>query len=227
MVLVPVTKDYSILVGLQKSPPFDPGETGPQGPVGLQGPQGIQGIPGNQGPQGIKGLTGDTGPQGPQGLTGDTGLKGETGDTSWIITRLGADVTTTSSVAANVTGMKFTPGAGNTYEFSFMLFTSSSDPSCGNRIGLKWPIGLLYGAARLESVDSVTGSSYRNVTAGDEGTTGTNTTPSGETHLTRISGLIVASGSITGDIQAIFRAEFNGPTITIKAGSILKYQLIV
>jgi hypothetical protein len=71
----------------------DKGDTGPQGPMGLQGPKGDAGPIGPAGPQGLKGdtgATGATGPQGPQGFKGDTGatgpagpqgLKGDTGAT--------------------------------------------------------------------------------------------------------------------------------------------------
>lgn len=50
------------------------GETGPQGPQGIQGERGPQGIQGEQGPQGEQGI------QGPQGIQGETGPKGDKGD---------------------------------------------------------------------------------------------------------------------------------------------------
>ena len=52
------------------------GETGPQGPQGIQGEtgeQGPQGVQGETGPQGPQGIQGETGPQGPQGIQGDPG----------------------------------------------------------------------------------------------------------------------------------------------------------
>lgn len=52
------------------------GDTGAQGPQGIQGPKGDTGP---QGPQGLKGDTGATGPQGPQGVKGDTGPQGPQG----------------------------------------------------------------------------------------------------------------------------------------------------
>ena len=53
-----------------------------QGDTGLQGPQGIQGEKGDtglQGLQGIQGEKGDTGLQGPQGIQGETGATGPQG----------------------------------------------------------------------------------------------------------------------------------------------------
>ena len=50
------------------------GETGPQGPQGIQGERGPQGIQGEQGPQGEQGI------QGPQGIQGEVGPKGDKGD---------------------------------------------------------------------------------------------------------------------------------------------------
>ena len=64
----------------EQGPKGDTGEQGPKGDTGEQGPQGIQGPKGDtgeQGPQGIQGLKGDTGEQGPQGVQG---LKGDTGE---------------------------------------------------------------------------------------------------------------------------------------------------
>ena len=58
------------------------GDTGPQGPQGIQGetgPQGPQGVQGEVGPQGPQGPQGDTGPQGPQGEVGPQGPQGEIG----------------------------------------------------------------------------------------------------------------------------------------------------
>ena len=57
------------------------GEVGPQGPQGEVGPQGPQGIQGETGPQGPQGIQGETGPQGPQGEVGPQGPQGEKGDT--------------------------------------------------------------------------------------------------------------------------------------------------
>jgi len=58
------------------------GDTGPQGPQGIQGPQGNQGIQGPTGAtgaQGVQGPVGATGPQGPIGNTGPTGAQGPQG----------------------------------------------------------------------------------------------------------------------------------------------------
>lgn len=68
------------------------GEPGAKGDTGEQGPQGIQGEKGEtgaQGPQGIQGEKGETGAQGPQGIqgiqgpVGPQGPKGESGASTW------------------------------------------------------------------------------------------------------------------------------------------------
>ena len=56
------------------------GERGPQGSQGERGPQGPQGERGLQGPQGERGLQGERGPQGEQGIQGPQGPKGDTPD---------------------------------------------------------------------------------------------------------------------------------------------------
>lgn len=63
---------------------YDSGQLkGEKGDTGLQGPQGIQGEPGPQGEQGIQGepgTPGEQGPKGEQGLQGPKGDKGEQGE---------------------------------------------------------------------------------------------------------------------------------------------------
>ena len=74
------------------------GDTGTQGPQGIQGPKGdvgAQGLQGIQGPKGATGARGATGPQGPKGDTGATGAKGATGAAAGF-------GTPTASVDANV-----------------------------------------------------------------------------------------------------------------------------
>ena len=53
---------------------------GPKGDTGLQGPQGIQGEQGIQGPKGDTGEQGIQGPKGDTGAKGDKGQKGDKGD---------------------------------------------------------------------------------------------------------------------------------------------------
>jgi len=62
------------------------GDTGPQGPQGIQGLKGDTGDTGPQGPQGVKGDTGDTGPAGPSVADGDKGdITVSSSGTIWTI----------------------------------------------------------------------------------------------------------------------------------------------
>ncbi|MFN8300235.1 MAG: hypothetical protein U0T75_14120 [Chitinophagales bacterium] len=71
---------YALYAGNSAAGPQGPtGNTGAQGPQGLQGPTGDTGAQGPQGVQGVTGAQGDTGPQGLQGPTGDTGAQGPQG----------------------------------------------------------------------------------------------------------------------------------------------------
>lgn len=67
---------------------------GPTGPIGATGPEGPAG------PVGAQGDPGDAGPTGPTGATGATGATGPIGPTG----PTGANVTATTSFAANTTG---------------------------------------------------------------------------------------------------------------------------
>lgn len=80
----PATANYNagvLTIGVPK------GDTGAQGPQGIQGGPGPKGDPGAQGPQGIQGEPGpkgDTGAQGPQGEPGEQGPKGEAGTAATV-----------------------------------------------------------------------------------------------------------------------------------------------
>lgn len=85
------------------------GVTGITGPTGVTGLTGVTGASGATGPSGSDGATGATGSQGATGADGATGATGSTGATGPInesyITLSGADLTTTSNAASNITGL--------------------------------------------------------------------------------------------------------------------------
>lgn len=208
--------------------PFETDNVIPIGAIGSQGPTGIQGIDGIQGPTGIQGIQGDTGltgSQGIQGLKGSTGVTGDPGGSDWTIVRLNSDIATISSTGANVTGMGFTPDSNKNYEFEMILLLESNNSSSGFQFGLTWPTGLVEGAANFVISYSDFNTTYKNVTKND--TTFTNGVSSSvsDIHLAIIGGLIVTGVSSSGAIQLTFRAEIDGATMTVKAGSLLKYRL--
>lgn len=85
---------------------------GNKGDTGAQGPQGIQGP---------KGDTGDTGPQGPQGPKGDTGATGPAGPSNAdTLKDLGDYTATASSTTANAptTGLPRTSGVSMTQAYN-------------------------------------------------------------------------------------------------------------
>ena len=200
----------------------DPGERGPKGDTGDTGPQGPIGLTGPTGPQGPKGDTGDTGPQGPRGEQGLIGL----GD-PWTYIKLANDFTTSSATAVDVTGLAFTPALNLQYEFEACLLLRTATATVGPRPGLAWPTGGTDGVARIDTPSSATalttvlGNTASPLLAAVGGLP--NTTASWPAY---IAGTFRAGAVPLGTIKLQMASETAGTTVTVKAGSFLKYRTI-
>lgn len=227
-----------------------PGPEGPQGPQGIQGIQGIQGPPGAdgaQGPQGIQGPAGNdgaqgspgndgaTGPQGPQGIQGPAGNdgaagpqgpQGPSGSDQWVYVKLGADFSTTSATAAD-TGIAFTPAANTSYEFKAVLFTRTATTTVGPRPGVAWPVGMTDGVAHVRQESSATAfvSALGNVNAAVLAPVGGVPTTT-QSYPALIEGALIAGATPSGTLRIQLASETAGTSVTVKAGSFLKYRAI-
>lgn len=146
---------------------------------------------------------------------------------AWTYLRLAADFTTTSATAVDVTGLGFALKAGKTYlaEGQFLLRTGVATDA--PRPGVAWPTGLADGVAELRTTSAA----------------GTNVIQNGNLNaavLSPVGGLPNTTQSWPGALRATlvagttpgstFRvqlaAETAGTTVTMKAGSWLRYRLI-
>lgn len=218
------------------------GATGPQGPQGLQGPagpQGIQGPPGNDGApgpagnDGAQGPAGNDGAQGPQGIQGApgadgaTGPQGPSGSDQWVYVKLASDFSTTSATAVDVTGMAFTPAANTSYEFKAVLLTRTATTTVGPRPGIAWPGGMTDGVAHIRQESSATAfvSALGNINAAVLTPVGGVPTTT-QSYPAIIEGLVIAGASPTSTLRVQLASETAGTSVTIKAGSFLKYRAI-
>lgn len=147
------------------------------------------------------------------------------GSDPWIYAVLASDFTTTSGTAVDVTGLAFTPSANTKYEFEAMLMTRTATATVGPRPGLAWPTGMTDGVARIKQTSSATAelTTNGNISAALLCAVGglPNTTQS---HPANIKGIVVAGATPSGTVKVQLASETAGTTVTIKAGSFIKYR---
>lgn len=221
-------------------PKGDTGDTGATGAQGPQGPQGAQGVgaagptgptgPAGAdsnvaGPQGAIGPQGPIGETGPQGEVGPQGIQGIQGADPWTVILLANDFTTTSGTAVAVTGLAFTPTTNKRYEFEAKLRLRTATTTIGARPGLTWPTGLTDGGVGIWAPNSATAEAIARQPAGTAAVAAStglpNTTASWPGF---ISGEFLAGASPSGNVQVTLNAETAGTTVTMKAGSFLRYR---
>lgn len=148
------------------------------------------------------------------------------GSDPWTYVVLGSDFTTTSATAVAVTGMEFTPASSTKYEIEATLFTRTATATVGVRPGVGWPTaGVTDGVAFIQQTSAAGTNVLQNgnfnaaVLAPVGGLP--NTTQSYPGFIK--SSLIMTTGA-TRTWRVQVASETAGTTVTIKAGSYLKYR---
>ncbi len=145
----------------------------------------------------------------------------------WTSVRLAADFTTTSAAAVNVTGLAFGMRANKTYliEGQFLLRTGVATDA--PRPGIAWPTGLTDGVAELRTTSAAATLVLQqgNINAAVLSPLGglPNTTQSWPGSLTAT---VIAGATPSGLFQVQLASETAGTTVTMKAGSWLRYRTI-
>ena len=144
----------------------------------------------------------------------------------WTTIKLASDFTTTSNTAVDVTGLGFAPAASTNYEFEAILMLRTNTATVNPRAGLAWPTGMTDGVAKINEFQAATG-----VGIGAAGNPNAallipvgglpNTTQSWPA---TIKGIAQAGATPSGNIRVQLASETSGTTVTMKAGSILKYR---
>jgi hypothetical protein len=147
------------------------------------------------------------------------------GSDPWNYIKLASDFTTTSTTAVAVTGLAFTPAANTSYEFVARLLTRSAATATGARPGVSWATGLTDGVAFAQQATSASAMVFGNgnINAAFVAAAGAmaNTTQSWPA---LIEGFVIAGSSPSGTVKIQLASETAGTTVTIKAGSFLKYR---
>lgn len=147
----------------------------------------------------------------------------------WTYEILASDEsTTTSGSGVAVTGLAFTPAANKSYEFEAMLLLRTSVTTTAVRAGVSWPTGLTDGTAvcttpgaGVTSQDVSYGGISGTVMAG-----GTSLPSTSTSYLGNVKGFLIAGATPSGVVAARFGSETGGVSVTVKAGSFLRWREI-
>jgi hypothetical protein len=152
---------------------------------------------------------------------------GGSGSDPWTYVVLGSDFTTTSATAVDVTGLNFTPAANTKYVFEATLMTRTATATVGPRPGVAWPTGMTDGVAAIQQTSSATANLFANgnISAAVLTAVGGVPTTTGSWPAF-VWGVVVAGASPSGTVKVQLASETAGTTVTIKAGSYLRYRSI-
>jgi hypothetical protein len=145
----------------------------------------------------------------------------------WTIIRLKADFTTTSATAVDVPGLGFPCGAHRHYEFVADLLLRTATTTVGPRPGIKWPTGLADGAATIRVPTAAGTEAMTNGTIAAAILAPVGGLPdTTNSYLAVARGLLVAGASPVGPVQIQIASETGGTTVTVKAGSVIRFRAI-
>lgn len=149
------------------------------------------------------------------------------GSDPWTYLRLASDFPTSSATAVDITGLGFAPAANQRYEFEAQLMLRTATATVNPRTGLAWPTGMVDGVASIDQSQTATtqlmarGSIAAALLIAVGGLT--NTTASWPC---TVLGVAVAGATPSGNIRLQMASETAGTTVTMRAGSFLKYRTI-
>lgn len=150
------------------------------------------------------------------------------GSDPWTYLRTASDFTTTSATAVDVTGLAFTPVANTRYEIEAALLLRTATATVNPRPGLAWAAGLTDGGAWITQAQAAAGahitvSGNHNAALLEQVGGLPNTTQSWPAFI-RASA--IAGAAPSGTIRVQLASETAGTTVTVKAGSWLKYRTV-
>jgi len=163
---------------------------------------------------------------------GETGFElaiASGGSDPWTYIKLAADFPTSLATFSDITGMTFTPAANTDYEVEWCLMGQTATTTVGARPGVSYGTGYQYGVVDLYTPSSGTAETQVH---------GSMTTVAG-TVQAAVGGLPIINRTYGHRGYASFRSdaaptafklqlasETGGTTVTVRAGSFLKYRII-
>lgn len=150
---------------------------------------------------------------------------GGSGADPWTVIKLAQDFVSSSSSNVNVTNFYFTPAINKTYLIFGYFLLRTATATVGARPGVAWPANLTDATIRMEASTSLTASVIRTWgarTTQNAKSTGLATTT--DSHWGSLDGIMITSGTTSGNFQITIASETAGTNVTMKAGSILMYR---
>lgn len=149
------------------------------------------------------------------------------GSDPWTYIKLSSDFPTTSATAVDVTGLSFTPVASSTYVIEGFFLVRTATTTVGPRPGVAWPTGTTDGAGQLTVASSATafltanGNPNAAMLNAVGGLPATNGSYPSTLRVTLVTGV-----SPSGTFRIQLASETAGTTVTMRAGSWLRYRTI-
>jgi hypothetical protein len=154
------------------------------------------------------------------------------GSDPWTYKKLTTPYTTTSATLATISAggvaLEFTPAANTHYEFEGMLMLRTSTNTNNPRTGIAWPTGMSNGVVFMNQTGAAATTGV--YTAGNIAAT-VQVAVGGLPNNTQdwpcfIKGVIAAGATPGSTLRVQMAAETAGGTMTVQAGSFLKYRTI-
>jgi hypothetical protein len=147
------------------------------------------------------------------------------GSDPWTVVKLASDFPTSSAAAVDITGLSMTPAASKTYLIEAMLMLRTATATVGARPGIAWPTGMTDGVAEIRASSSAAAQviAFGNIAAAVlcANTGLVNTTQSWPA---RLRATLVSGVSPSGTFRLQLATETAGTTVTVKAGSWLRWR---
>jgi hypothetical protein len=149
------------------------------------------------------------------------------GSDPWTYVKLASDFPTTSATAVDVTGLFFTPLSSRTYLVEGNLLLRTATATVGPRPGCAWNTGNTDGVMSIQTTSSATANVFANGNINAAVLTPVggfpNTTQSWPAYL---YGTLIVGASPTGNWRVQLASETAGTSVTMKAGSWIRYRTI-
>ena len=147
------------------------------------------------------------------------------GSDPWTVLYLSSDFTTTSATAVDVTGLGFTPSANTRYMFEAVLMLRTATATVNPRVGWAWPTGMTDGVCQIDTSQTATTRLMTNGNIGAALLTAVGGLPNTtQSWPATVWGLALSGASPSGNLRIQLASETAGTTVTVKAGSYLRYR---
>jgi hypothetical protein len=146
----------------------------------------------------------------------------------WTYVVLGFDFSTISvpAGAVDVTGLAFTPSANTKYEFEAILMIRTAAVATNPRVGLAWATGMTDGVAWIYESQTATTQLMAFGNINDELLIAGGSLPNAtQSWPVDVKGMVVAGAAPSGNVRIQLASETSGASVTMKAGSFIKYRI--